>query len=82
MVDRAVNALDGGRVVARSDPNNLEILFGEGAPPLLTESKPPAGPVQHAASVSRQPAACATSLPPWARPNTNAARLVSPAVME
>src|SRR6185437_5804564 len=43
MVDRAVSALDCGRVVARSDPNNLELLFGDRAPPLLTESKPLAG---------------------------------------
>src|SRR5690242_3702942 len=31
----AVNALECGRVVARSDPNNLEILFGDRAPLLL-----------------------------------------------
>ena len=82
MVDRAVSALDCGRVVARSDPNNLEILFGDRAPPLLTESKPLAGPAQDAARVSPQLGAWATSVPSRGRPNTNGAMLVSPAVSE
>ena len=40
MVDRAVSALDCGRVVARSDRNNLEIAVWRPRAAPLTESKP------------------------------------------
>jgi hypothetical protein len=82
MVDRAVSALDCGRVVARSDPHNHQVAVGDRASPLLTESKPLAEAAQHPTAPTHQLGALATSLPSCGRPKMNGARLVSPELIE